>query len=53
MEAVDGFEPREEASDPLWKIYNANMKKDIQVHNAPHGAQDMPAEVNKVTNLFP
>jgi hypothetical protein len=21
MEAVDGFEPKEEASDPLWGIY--------------------------------
>ncbi|MEQ9021262.1 MAG: hypothetical protein RLN82_00705, partial [Pseudomonadales bacterium] len=27
IEAVDGFEPKEEASDPLWEIHYSNRAK--------------------------
>jgi FlaA1/EpsC-like NDP-sugar epimerase len=44
MEAVDGFEPKEEVSDPLWEIYNSS---------ANLAASTKPAvEVAKVTPLF-
>jgi hypothetical protein len=28
MEAVDGFEPKQEANDPLWRIYNTSAISD-------------------------
>lgn len=40
MEAVDGFEPKEEASDPLWKIHKAKTSADSK------------AGAEKVTPLF-
>jgi FlaA1/EpsC-like NDP-sugar epimerase len=40
MEAVDGFEPKEEASDPLWVIHSAKENK-----AAEH-------ETSKITPLF-
>lgn len=45
MEAVDGFEPKEEASDPLWEIYYANYNKDP--------SQTAESQEQKVTPLFP
>ena len=45
MEAVDGFEPKEEVSDPLWEIYNSNM-------NSQKAAVENKVEVAKVTPLF-
>jgi len=39
IEAVDGFEPKEEASDPLWEICY------------PNGAQSVPVKA-KITPLF-
>jgi FlaA1/EpsC-like NDP-sugar epimerase len=40
MEAVDGFEPKHEANDPLWRIHNASAVSNLIV----------PAK--KVTPLF-
>lgn len=40
IEAVDGFEPKEEASDPLWEIHNANKNEATK------------QEESKITPLF-
>ena len=45
MEAVDGVEPKEGASDPLWEIYYANYNKDP--------SQTAESQEQKVTPLFP
>jgi len=44
MEAVDGFEPKEEASDPLWEVYYANGKDS--------SSQSEDGQEKKVTPLF-
>ena len=43
IEAVDGFEPKEEASDPLWELNQRQSKEP---------AQKETEEVTKVTSLF-
>jgi len=43
MEAVDGFEPKEEPSDPLWEIHNTETNKAV--------AEETAGE-SKVTPLF-
>jgi FlaA1/EpsC-like NDP-sugar epimerase len=50
MEAVDGFEPKEEASDPLWEIYYANLHSD-STESSEKLAQSSSIE-QKVTPLF-
>lgn len=45
MEAVDGFEPKEEVNDPLWEIYNSNRDANAAI-------DDKKVEVAKVTPLF-
>jgi FlaA1/EpsC-like NDP-sugar epimerase len=42
MDAVDGFEPKEETSDPLWEVYYSQL-----VENEPQGESE-----TKVTPLF-
>ncbi len=42
MDAVDGFEPKEETSDPLWEVYYSQS-----VENEPQGESEA-----KVTPLF-
>ena len=37
IEAVDGFEPKEEASDPLWKIQNAVSDTAVSAKTAGEG----------------
>lgn len=49
MEAVDGFEPKEEASDPLWEVYYAKVKIDSQ--NVDE-SKPIAGDVEKVTPLF-
>ncbi|NKB31600.1 MAG: NAD-dependent epimerase/dehydratase family protein [Pseudomonadales bacterium] len=44
MEAVDGFEPKEEASDPLWEVYYAN--------GSNRTSQSGDDQEQKVTPLF-
>lgn len=46
MEAVDGFEPKEEACDPLWEVYYNNKPNDA----AP--SKEGEAAEAKVTKLF-
>jgi hypothetical protein len=50
MEAVDGFEPKEEASDPLWEIYYANVNSD-SIQSSGKSVQLNSVE-QKVTPLF-
>lgn len=46
MAAVDGFEPKEAASDPLWEIYYADAANRTDLDDtAPH-------KIGKVTKLF-
>jgi FlaA1/EpsC-like NDP-sugar epimerase len=50
MEAVDGFEPKEEASDPLWEIYYANGADDSKLES--DSAKQARQIEQKVTPLF-
>ena len=45
MEAVDGFEPKEEVSDPLWEINYANDNS--------NSSKIAESQEQKVTPLFP
>jgi FlaA1/EpsC-like NDP-sugar epimerase len=45
MEAVDGFEPKEDVADPLWEIYYNGSGQEEAVAKAP-------AAKSKVTKLF-
>lgn len=47
MEAVDGFEPKEEALDPLWEVYYANKTED-----GAQAGNDVKKAAPKVTKLF-
>jgi FlaA1/EpsC-like NDP-sugar epimerase len=55
MEAVDGFEPKEEACDPLWEVYYAR-EDDTGADGVPDATPGLSAEAepakNKVTPLF-
>jgi hypothetical protein len=44
MEAVDGFDPKEEVSDPLWEFYQESA--------AAHDAERKDRLGTKVTPLF-
>ncbi|MDD9959985.1 MAG: nucleoside-diphosphate sugar epimerase/dehydratase [Gammaproteobacteria bacterium] len=46
VEAVDGFEPKEEASDPLWEVYYANANHKVVTSQSDVGQEQ------KVTPLF-
>lgn len=45
IEAVDGFEPKEEVSDPLWEIYYSEKNKSLE-------ASEATELTTKVTPLF-
>ena len=49
MEAVDGFEPKEEVSDPLWRLYYAAEKNGS---GSSTGGQITEEQEKKVTPLF-
>lgn len=53
LEAVDGFEPREEVSDPLWKIYQEkeNARNDAS-QEAERMQETLASDERKVTPLF-
>ncbi len=46
LEAVDGFEPKEEVSDPLWA---SSMSETNQILSEP---LDLEAQNKNVTSLF-
>jgi hypothetical protein len=48
MEAVDGFEPKEEVSDPLWRLYYAAEKNG----GGSSMGQITEEQEKKVTPLF-
>lgn len=54
MEAVDGFEPKEEACDPLWEVYYARDGKDRQIGDQAEqtSSAESVGKRNKVTPLF-
>ena len=46
LEAVDGFEPKEEVSDPLWALTTSDTKQNIIEPS------DFEAQNENVTSLF-
>ena len=50
LEAVDGFEPKEKISDPLWQIKSDEYATDL--NNNDLGAEGAGGESAKVTRLF-
>jgi len=52
IEAVDGFEPKEVASDPLWKLFYSKIKEDEQKTSEVAGQESEIAQSTKVAQLF-
>jgi len=50
MEAVDGFEPKEEIADPLWNINRQESQSEIG--RTFEGSEGATQAAKKVTHLF-